>query len=214
MFERRKETPALSSVVCVTNRRLVPGVLQAAGGENWAPFLRRLEAVVAARPRAVILREKDLSEATYAQLAQQVLAICRRAAVPCILHSWAELARQLGADGLHLPLDRLRGLPRERRSAFPVLGASCHSLADIAEAQQLGCHYVSLGHIYATACKPGLPPRGRELLRRGCAAARIPVYAIGGITPARLPEVLRDGAAGACVMSGFMRGDTWIAGKE
>ena len=81
-------------------------------------------------------------------------------------------------------------------------------------AERLGCSYVTLGHIYATACKLGLPPRGRDLLRRACAAARIPVYAIGGITPARLAEVCADGAAGACVMSGLMRGSDWIPGIE
>ncbi len=214
MSDRIGEAGALSRVICVTNRQLVSGVSKAEGGEDWAPFLHRLTAIAAARPWAIVLREKDLSPDAYEELARRVLAICRHAAVPCILHSHAEIARRLGADGLHMPLACLRGTPAEQRRAFPALGTSCHSVEDLLEAEQIGCSYAFLGHIYATACKPGLPPRGRGLLRHGCAAVHIPVYAIGGITPARLQEVLSDGAAGACVMSGFMRGDVWLTEEE
>lgn len=243
MSELRQVFPAsreaeLSRVLCVTNRHLVADgaslpeaaagsaggreladgaaedVAHTAGAEDWTPFLRRLEMVVRARPRAVILREKDLPPVAYARLAQEVLALCRAAGVPCLLHTHAALALRLAAAGLHLPLALLRGLPLAQRQRFALLGASCHSVEDVRAAERLGCSYVTLGHIYATACKPGLPPRGRDLLRRACAAARIPVYAIGGITPARLAEVCADGAAGACVMSGLMRGSDWIPGIE
>ena len=228
----------LSRVLCVTNRRLVAGgdfLAEAApgsdggrecadgaaekgallaGAEDWTPFLRRMALVVRVRPRAVVLREKDLSPDDYERLAREVLALCRGAGVPCFLHTHAALALRLGASGLHLPLALLRELLPAQRQRFALLGASCHSVDDVREAERLGCSYVTLGHIYATACKPGLPPRGRDLLRRACAAARIPVYAIGGITPARLAEVCADGAAGACVMSGLMRGSDWIPGIE
>ena len=237
MSELRQAFPAsreaeLSRVLCVTNRHLVAdgaslpeaaagsaggreladGAAEdgahTAGAEDWTPFLRRLEMVVRARPRAVILREKDLPPVAYERLAQEVLALCRAAGVPCLLHTHAALALRLAAAGLHLPLALRRELPLALR------GASCHSVEDVRAAERLGCSYVTLGHIYATACKPGLPPRGRDLLRRACAAARIPVYAIGGIPPARLAEVCADGAAGACVMSGLMRGSDWIPGIE
>jgi thiamine monophosphate synthase len=59
-------------------------------------------------------------------------------------------------------------------------------------------------HIFPTGCKPGVPPRGVELLRQVCRAVPLPVYAIGGISPELFPAVLQAGAAGACVMSGPM----------
>lgn len=178
--------------------------------EDWQPFIERLSLIAAARPRALVLREKDLAPADYERLARAVLPICRAAGVPCLLHSHPAIAQRLGADGLHMPLAALAEQSAAERRSFAQLGASCHSLADIATAEQLGCTYVTLGHIYETTCKPGLPPRGRALLREACHAAHIPVYAIGGITPARLPEVLADGAAGACVMSGLMQGREWL----
>ena len=163
------------------------------------PFLARIEKVAKSGVDAIILREKDLSEAEYSDLAKEVLSICRQADVPCILHSFPRVAVELGADGLHLPLPLLRALPEEQR--FPRLGASCHSLADVEEAAALGCSYVTLGHIFPTACKPGLPPRGLGLLREVCAASPLPVYAIGGVGTDNLFQVVQAGAAGGCLMS-------------
>ena len=61
-----------------------------------------------------------------------------------------------------------------------------------------------LGHIFPTGCKPGLPPRGVELLAQVCQASPLPVYAIGGVGPGNIAQVKQAGATGACVMSGFM----------
>ena len=157
------------------------------------------------------IREKDLDEASYRALARDVLAICRKADIPCILHTYATVAMELGADGLHLPLPLLAKQGIGLRSQFRVLGASCHSVQDVIEAQALGATYATVGHIYVTDCKPGVPPRGLAVLRECVQAATIPVYAIGGITRTRLTDVLATGAAGACVMSGLMRGKppTW-----
>ena len=120
------------------------------------------------------------------------------------MHNFPQTANELGAPALHLPLPRLRALSPEERAAFPVLGASCHSLEDVREAAELGCSYGTLGHIFPTGCKPGLPPRGVELLAQVCQASPLPVYAIGGVGPGNIAQIKQAGAAGACVMSGFM----------
>lgn len=184
---------AYGRLVCVTNRHLCTTL-----------FLEQIERVVRLHPRALILREKDLPEEGYRTLAQQVLAICRRAGVPCYGHTYAQVAVELGMDGLHLPLPLLQQLSPEIRNRIPRLGASCHSLDDVLKAAALGADYVTLGHIFATQCKPGLPPRGLALLKEVCENSPIPVYAIGGITPQNLEQVIQAGAAGACMMSGFM----------
>ncbi|CDD30762.1 thiamine-phosphate pyrophosphorylase [Firmicutes bacterium CAG:94] len=180
-------------IVCVTARALCPG-----------DFLAQLERVAAAGVDKIILREKDLPEPEYKLLAAQALALCRRYGVECAVHNFPQTANELGAPALHLPLPRLRALSPEERAAFPVLGASCHSLEDVREAAELGCSYGTLGHIFPTGCKPGLPPRGVELLAQVCQASPLPVYAIGGVGPGNIAQVKQAGAAGACVMSGFM----------
>lgn len=179
--------------MCVTNRRLCR-----------EDFLTRMEAVAAAAPAGVILREKDLAPDDYRVLAQQALAICRVHATPCIFHSFPQIALELGADGLHLPLPLLRTLSPEEREKFPLLGASCHSVEDAQEAERLGCTYITAGHIFATDCKKGLPPRGLSFLREVCRTVQIPVWAIGGIEPENFLSVMATGAQGGCVMSGLM----------
>lgn len=183
----------MCEILCVTDRHLCR-----------EPFLTRLERIAAAKPAGIILREKDLPEAEYRRLAAEVLALCGRHGVPCVLHGFPETAAALGAEALHLPLPLLRTLPAGERAAFRRLGASCHSAEEAREAEALGCSYITAGHVFDTACKAGTPGRGLDFLREACGAVRIPVYAIGGITPEHFPAVLSAGAAGACVMSGLM----------
>ena len=90
------------------------------------------------------------------------------------------------------------------KARFRILGASCHSPADAWEAQRLGYTYITAGHVFATDCKKGLPPRGLDFLREVCRSVDIPVYAIGGIRPENMAAVRAAGAAGGCVMSGLM----------
>lgn len=181
-------------ILCVTARSICPG-----------DFLGQIERIAAARPAGIILREKDLSPREYRALAVQVMAICRPYGVRCILHSFADIAGELDADALHLPLPVLREMTVEQRGRFEILGASCHSLDDAREAEALGCTYLTAGHIFATDCKKGLPGRGLAFLREICAGVSIPVYAIGGIDAANIDAVRAVGAAGACIMSGLMR---------
>ena len=89
----------MSKLICVTSRALCP-----------SPFLPRLEDIARSGAGAILLREKDLSPKEYASLARPVLALCRRAGIPCILHGHPKAALALGADALHLPMPALRGL--------------------------------------------------------------------------------------------------------
>ena len=133
----------------MTNRKLVRG-----------DFLERLKEIARQRPAGILLREKDLTPEEYRKLAREVQSICKKAGVPCILHSFTGVAEELEADALHLPLPLLRKLPGKERARFRQLGASCHSVADAREAQSLGCTYITAGHIFDTDCKRDCPAGG------------------------------------------------------
>ena len=183
----------MSEILCVTNRQLCVG-----------DFLERVAEIADCRPAGIILREKDLPEGDYEALARQVLEICRARNIRCILHTFVPAALRLGADAIHLPLPVLRQLTAAEKARFSVLGASCHSVEDAREARELGCTYITAGHVFATDCKKGLPPRGLDFLGQVCRAVDIPVYAIGGISAGNFADILAAGAAGGCVMSGPM----------
>lgn len=183
------------NVIAVTNRKL-----------SSRPLLEQMERVCRLHPKAVILREKDLSEEEYGELAAEVLMLCKQYQIPCMLHTYIEVAKKLQHPYIHLPLFRLRE-NAGKLNDFIAVGCSIHSVEDAEEAQKLGATYLTAGHIYATDCKKGLPPRGTDFLKEVCSAVTIPVYAIGGIHvgTGQIREVMECGASGACIMSEMMK---------
>ena len=171
------------NIIAVTNRKLCE-----------RPFLEQVERICQMHPKALILREKDLSESAYEAMAGQVLKICGRYDTPCMLHSFVEVARRLHHPYIHLPL-------------FLLEGSSIHSPEEAVRAQKAGATYVTAGHVYVTDCKKGLPPRGLEFLKEVCTKVTIPVYAIGGIHAGtgQIQEVMDCEASGGCIMSEMMK---------
>ena len=184
--------------IVITNRALVEG-----------DFLAQIKKVLRLRPYGLILREKDLSDAEYKALAGKVLALCADAQVSCFLHSRVQIAKELNCRNLHLSVPALEAMtPEERaqlREEFDRISVSCHSMEDMRFAVDCGASQIILGTIFETDCKKGLKGRGTGFVREICRACPVPVYAIGGITMARLHEVMEAGAAGGCMMSGFMK---------
>ena len=167
--------------------------------------MKQLANIAEAAPKYIILREKDLDESGYRALAEQAMEICSHSNTRLVLHYYWKTALELGADSIHLPLHILRELSAEDKRRFKLIGASCHSAEDAMEAEKLGADYITAGHVFATDCKKGLPPRGLDFLREVCHSVDIPVYAIGGISPENFSQVIEAGASGGCVMSGLMK---------
>ncbi|MDD7182138.1 thiamine phosphate synthase [Peptostreptococcus porci] len=181
-------------IICVTNRKLC--------GND---FLTQIEKIASKNPSAIILREKDLTKEEYKMLAIDVMKICKKNEVRCILHSFVDIAIEINSNAIHLPLHILKKLSIEGKDKFSIIGASCHSVEEALEAQKLGCTYIIAGHIFDTDCKKGLPGKGLKFLSEICDTIDIPVYAIGGITHENTNQILKTGADGVCMMSEFMK---------
>lgn len=182
-------------IIAVSNRKLCD-----------RPFLEQIERVCEIHPEAVILREKDLTEEEYRTLAKEVMEICDYYQIPCILHRFWKIAVELECTAVHLPLPVFRVLSDEEKKKFTKIGISTHSVEEAKEAEQLGASYLTAGHIYATDCKKGLPPRGLGFLKEVCREVSIPVYGIGGIKvdEEQWNDMEKCGAVGGCIMSGMM----------
>lgn len=190
-----KPAPA-DRVLCVTNRLLCRD-----------DFTARIERIAKARPAGIILREKDLDAATYRQLAEHLLPICRRAGVPLVIHGHPDIARDLEMPALHLTAAQVEASEDIDMAGCTEISVSCHSATQAKQAAACGCTRIIAGHVFATDCKQGLPPRGIEFLESICGCTPLPVWAIGGIAPSRIEEVCAAGAAGGCMMSAFMLAD-------
>lgn len=188
----------MTDMICVTNRHLCEG-----------DFFERIEKIASSGVKAIILREKDLNEREYSDLAKKFTEICEKYKVEAILHTYVDSAIKIGVRSIHLPLPVFKDLSGEKKGFFRTTGVSCHSVEDALEAEKLGASYITFGHVFVTECKKGLEPRGLDALKNVCKAVKIPVYAIGGIDKQNIGSVIEAGAAGACIMSGFMKGDNW-----
>ncbi|MCI9079241.1 MAG: thiamine phosphate synthase [Lachnospiraceae bacterium] len=182
-------------LVCVTNRHLVKG-----------DFYLQIKSILESRfkPDMLVLREKDLKEEEYQVVAENVMEICQGSGTKCILHYFKDVALSLGADGIHLPYTKFMDMPGTEKKQVKIKGVSVHSVTEALNAQKSGASYIMAGHIYKTACKHGLEPRGTGFLKEICTAVDIPVYAIGGINIDNARECIEAGASGVCLMSGYM----------
>ena len=175
------------NIVCVTHRKLCDNFLE----RVWELYENNVP---------VILREKDLLESEYEELAKKVIEICPNV----ILHSYINVAKNLGVKKIHLPL---RLMNENAEKEFETVGVSVHSADEAVLAEKMGATYVTAGHIFATDCKKGLEPRGIEFLKNAVSSVDIDVYGIGGISPENIGKIQNTGAKGACIMSGFMKCD-------
>lgn len=178
-------------LIYVTERRRIQG--------DAHDYLSRL---LAGRPDALLIREKDLSDEALIRFTAPLVPIAERCGVPLILRGSAEQARQLGISRLQLSFAEALAAPLPQD--FDSIGVSVHSLAEALEAQRRGATTVTYGHIFTSPCKPGLPPRGTAALDEIVRVCTIPVYAIGGITADTLPFLLPIHPAAACLMSASM----------
>jgi thiamine-phosphate pyrophosphorylase len=171
---------------------------------------RDLVAVVvdclAAGLRAVQLREKDLSAAAVAVLCRRLRAPTREHGALLIVNDRVDVALATGADGVQrtggsLPVDDIRAIAAGRLR----VGASVHSLEDAVDAEARGADWVVFGPIYDTPSKrPFGAPQGLDALAKVTGRLRIPVLAIGGITPDRVREVRDAGAHGVAAIAAIL----------
>lgn len=184
----------MCKIICVTNRRLVA-----------EDFFVQLGKIVSAGADYVILREKDMDADAYRELAKRAKTVCEKYQVPLILHTFTEAAEQMEIKNIHLPYPLFLDLKEQEKKRFELIGVSVHSTEEAVSAWKAGASYLTAGHIFATDCKKGVPPRGLAFLEEVCHSVKIPVYAIGGIAPENAKACMRAGAAGVCLMSSLMK---------
>lgn len=176
----------------ITDPRLLPGERLLAGVE------------AALRGGAVLVqyRDKEASAEQRLHRARDLLGLCRQAAVPLIINDDPELARRIGADGVHLGQDDVDlGAARALLGPEAIIGATCHgSLALAQSARRAGADYLAFGSFFASATKPDAMPADPRILTQARDLG-LPITAIGGITTARAPQLLRRGADLLAVVS-------------
>jgi len=159
---------------------------------------------------AVQVREKDLGAADLAVLCRRLLEPARAVGAMLVVNDRVDVALAVGAGAVQrthasLPVDDIRAIAGRRLR----IGASVHSLQDAVDAELEGADWVTYGPVYETPSKrPYGPPQGLARLADVARGLRIPVIAIGGITPERVKDMREAGARGVAVISSILAADS------
>jgi thiamine-phosphate pyrophosphorylase len=163
------------------------------------------------------LREKDLDARELYELACALRERCSRYGAALIVNDRIDVAIAAKADGVHLPANSfavadarvLTGMSR-------LVGVSAHEAGEVAAAAAAVADFAVFGPVYDPLSKAAYgPARGAEILGAACrAAGAMPLYALGGITRARVRELSgaaarkdRSRPAGVAVIGAIMGAD-------
>jgi len=163
-------------------------------------FLQKLNAALDSGLKLIQVREKNMPAPQLRAFAAQVVAAAHRHGARVLINSDVGLARDIGADGVHLTSLQLRALTA--RPACNWVAASCHTQAEIEAASNIGADFAVLGPVMATPTHPGAPILGWRGFQQAVADTRIPVYALGGMRHAHLDEARGAGAHGISMLCG------------
>ncbi len=204
-------------ILCyITDRSQFPGAESA----RRKRLLQKIAEAARAGVDYIQLREKDLPARDLEQLARDAMKVLLATrpsplATRLLVNSRTDVALAAGAHGVHLRADdisprdvrRLCSLATHPSPLTPrpfLIGASCHTVAEVARAVAGRADFALFGPVFE---KEGKQSRhGLELLRRAC-RERLPVLALGGVTLENAGQGLRAGAAGIAAIRLFQQND-------
>jgi len=192
----RRHTRLQAARLCV--------LVDAAASDRALPELA--SAVAAAGAPMIQLRSKGLVDGAWVALAREVVAAATPHQTLVIVNDRPDIARVVGADGVHLGREDLSVADaRVVVGGELLIGATAHDAAQATAAEAAGADYLGCGTVFASTVKPERPACGPAAVAAIAAARAIPVFAIGGITPANLPACRAAGVERVAVASAVGR---------
>ncbi len=171
-----------------------------AGELGREAFMARLERALQNGLRLIQVREKQLADDALRAFASEVVALGHRFGARVLVNGDANIAAQSRADGVHLTAAQL--MAAVRRPDGEWCGASCHDVAELARARELGADFVVLGPVSATPSHPDAKLLGWQQFAQLLRDYPLPVYALGGMRPGDLAHAWSHGAHGISMMRG------------
>ena len=187
-------------------RRLTAGGASADDARRL--LLTQLEEAVEGGVDLIQVRERDLDAAQLAALVRDVVSLTRGSRTRVVINDRLDVALACGAGGVHLRGDSIPALHARRIApAGFLIGRSVHAADEVPGAE--GCDYLIAGTVFSSRSKGrDAPLLGLAGLQAVVRAARVPVLAIGGVTPERFDEIMAAGAAGVAGIGLFLPFDS------
>ncbi len=166
--------------------------------------------------RLLQYRDKSANPSERAERARALFRVCRQGGAVFIINDDVDLADELMAHGVHLgEHDSTVAAARARLGPLAIIGASCYdSVVNAQRAADAGASYLAFGAFFPSATKANARHAEPFLLRKA-RALRLPLVAIGGITPDNAPELIAEGADSIAVAGGlYASGDIEAAARR
>jgi thiamine-phosphate pyrophosphorylase len=173
-----------------------------------APWLQTAELAIQGGADCLQLREKELGDCQLLGRAVQLVQLCRKSGVLCIINDRPDIALAADADGVHLGQDDLPALAGRRIIGNnKILGVSTHNLEQAHRAVTDGADYIAVGPIFKSATKPRDFLAGLEYAAAAAREIALPKVAISGIGPENVDKVLAAGIAVVAVAAAVTGAD-------
>lgn len=152
------------------------------------------KALLEVRPAALQVRAKDVGAREILAILRALGPMCRQLGVPLVANDRADLAALAGCECVHIGQEDLPYELVHRIAPQLAVGISTHNLEQLEKALAFKPRYVAYGPVYETVTKMNADPVvGTDGLRQASRIARaagVPLVAIGGITLARVHEIV------------------------
>ncbi|MFP4027941.1 MAG: thiamine phosphate synthase [Candidatus Brocadiia bacterium] len=170
------------------------------------PWMETAEAILAGGADGLQIREKDLSDRELLYRCQWLRALTKRCSVLFFVNDRADIAKVVGADGIHVGQDDLPP-DKVRRIIGPdmLIGMSTHSIKQAEQAVEMPIDYVAAGPVYPTKTKGYAEGGGANLVGRISDAVDLPTVAVGGIETQNVADMVEAGASAVAVCGGLCR---------
>lgn len=143
------------------------------------------------------------------KLAKDLLNLAKQYGAPFIINNDMELAKEVGADGVHF--DGYNVTPAEVRRELgkkSIVGYTLgNDLTKLKWAESVGADYVSFCAVFPTSSVAQCEIVPIESVKSAKSMSKLPVFASGGITLNNAHLVLEAGADGVAVISAILKAD-------
>ena len=147
---------------------------------------------------ALLVREKQMDSARLLAFASRLRELTSNHGAKLIIHTQADVAKAVEADGVHLASSDLAEVPSVRDwlgNPEMTISTSCHNEIELGFAQRFGADYAFLSPVFPTQSHPGEPHLGIEKFREMAESSSLPVIALGGINAGNRDQLEGFGVA-------------------
>ncbi|PSB91867.1 thiamine phosphate synthase [Candidatus Pandoraea novymonadis] len=165
-------------------------------------FLINLSKALRRGIRLVQLRSRYLSVIEYMTFVEPILTLCHAHNAHLIINPPEDVGIRIVSDGIHLSVPRLLAA-KKRPEGYLFVSGACHNKLQLTQAERIGLDFVTLSPVLSTATHPNAAPIGWKKFSHLANSTKVPIFALGGMTPKELARAKAAGAHGIAAIRGL-----------